>query len=109
MKNDLLIAKRVPLTFSLTAESIYISDEGEVTIVASELYPNSPLPKLTVEYLESLCSQFYFGNLERPHAIADIMLLNNYVRFRHYDEFYSALRQNLEEQRITIISSKLSL
>jgi hypothetical protein len=109
MFNSILISKNIQLTFKLIAKAIYVSPSGEITIVAKQYGPHTKLPQLTVEYLESLCSKFYYGGYSHPHAIADIMLLNGYLQTRYYGDFYANLRSNLEEQRVTIISSELSL
>ena len=109
MFNSVLISKNTQLTFKLIAKAIYVSSNGEVTIVAKHYGPNVKLPDLTVEYLEALCSKFYYGGYSHPNAIADIMLLNGYLQTRQYGDFYSNLHSNLEEQRVTVISSELFL
>ncbi len=108
MSNDsVLIAKNVQLTFKLTAKEIYVSNSGEITIITTQIGPNAPCPKLTVGYLESLCSEFYYGGKPRKHAIADILLLNSLLSSKAYGDFYECLRYNLDHQNLTIISSKI--
>lgn len=109
MNNCVLISKNVRLTFKLTAKSIYVTPQGEVIIVARKYAPNASVPNLTVEYLESLCSKFYYGGYTHKNAIADIMLLNNLISTSCYGDFYDALHNNLEQQRVTVISAELSL
>ena len=109
MNKTILISKNVRLTFKLTATAIYVSPIGEVFVTTSQYSPNAPFPELTVEYLESLCSKFYYGGYTHQNAIADILLLNGLLTTGHYDDFYDSLRQNLEEQKITVISSELYL
>ena len=106
MNNCILISKNVRLTFNLIAKSIYVTTQGDVIIVAKKYTPNATIPLLTVEYLESLCSKFYYGGYSHQNAIADIMLLNNYLTTSHYGDFYYALHNNLEKQRVTVISSE---
>ena len=107
--NPVLIAKNVRLTYRLTAKEIYVSSDGEVLIITSQFGPNAPMPELTVEYLESLCSRMYYGGYTHQNAIADIMLLNSVLTAKHYGDFYAALREHLSRQKITIISSELFL
>lgn len=108
MRSDsVLVSKNIRLTYKLTAKAIYVSPSGEVTLIVKQFGPNAPVPSLTVEYLESLCSQFYFGGYNHQNAIADIMLLNSVLRKRQYDGFYSALKENLTNNRMTIIASDL--
>lgn len=109
MNNYILISKDVRLSFSLTAKSVYVTNSGELVLSIKQYGPNLVLPQFTVEYLEALCSKFYFGGYTHHHAIADILLLNGYIRIYNYGDFYNALRSNLEEQRVTVISSELSL
>ena len=106
MLNDsILIAKNIQLTFKLVAKEIYVSNSGEITLITDQIGPNAPCPKLTVGYLESLCSKFYYGGKPRKHAIADILLLNSLLSSKDYGGFYENLRYNLENQNYTIISS----
>ena len=102
-----LIGKNIRLSYKLTAKAIYVSPDGEVTIFTSQFGPNAPIPHLTVEYLESLCSQLYYGGHNHKNAIADIMLLNSVLRKRQYDDFYASLQDNLAENKMTIIASVL--
>ena len=105
--NSVLIAKDTRLTFKLLANAIYVSPDGEVTIVAEQFGPNAEVPELTVDYLDAICSRFYYGGYTHQDAIADIMLLNSVLSLRDYDDFYSALENNLKSGKITIISSVL--
>ena len=107
MTDSVLIAKNVHLTARLTAAEIWVNSDGEVGIVASQFGPNAPVPDLDAEYLDSLCSKFYYGGYTHQNAIADIMLLNGILRRSQYDEFYESLSNNLRYRRITIIASKL--
>lgn len=109
MYNSILIAKNIPLTFKLTASEIYVSNDGEVTLVVKQLGPNAPCPDLTVEFLESLCRDFYYGGKMHRNAIADILLLNRLLSSYEYGDFYDSLRYNLDSQNITIISSEIFL
>ena len=109
MGDTILISKNVRLTFALTASAVYVSNRGELILHVIQFGPKLKLPQLSVEYLEALCSKFYYGGYAHKNAIADIMLLNGYIRAIHYDDFYEALRNNLEEQRVTVISSELCL
>jgi len=109
MSSTILISRNVRLTFALTAEEIHVTNTGELIIYAVQFGPNAEVPQLTVGYLESLCSQFYFGDYGHPHAIADILLLNGFLRANRYADFYSALQSNLEKNRATVISTELSL
>lgn len=85
-------------------EAIYVTSAGDVVISMPSFKPDSHLPQLTLDLLETLCSKFYFGKLKQKHAIADIMLLNGYLRAADYGDFYSTLESNLREQRATVIS-----
>ena len=105
--DSVLIGKNVRLTYQLTAKAIYVSPTGEVTIFTSQYNPDAKIPPLTVEYLESICSRLYYGGYNHKNAIADIMLLNSVLRKRQYDDFYSSLKDNLEENKMTIIASPL--
>jgi len=107
MIKQIIVAKNVRLTYKLIAKAIYVSNKGEVTIVTTQYGPNAPIPNLKAEHLEFLCSKFYYGGYSHRNAIADILLLNGYLSTRQYDDFYEELRNNLEEQRITVISSEL--
>ena len=107
MNNAILVSENVRLTFSLTATKIYVSSDGEVYLSLQSYNPKIKIPPLTVEYLESLCSKFYYGGYEHPTAIADIMLLNGFLSTRDYGDFYYLLRHNMLEQRLTIISAEL--
>ena len=109
MSKTILISKNVRLTFALTAKAIYVSNKGELFLSLVHFGPEIKIPQLTVEYLEALCSKFYYGGYAHPYAIADIMLLNGYIRAVHYGDFYNALRKNLEEQRVTVVSTELFL
>ena len=109
MNDCILISRNVRLTYKLIAKAIYVSRHGETIIVANHYTPNSKIPEITVDYLESLCSKFYYGGYSHKNAIADIMLLNNLISTSRYGEFYDALRNNLEQQRVTVIYSELFL
>lgn len=104
---SILIARNIRLTYKLTAKEIYVNPEGEITIIASQYGPNAPVPELTVEFLESLCSRFYYGGYNHKNAIADIMLLNSVLRGWQYDSFYDSLRSNLSDHKLTVITSEL--
>ena len=106
MSRTILIAKNVRLTYRLTATAIYISATGEICIHIESFGPNVKIPQLSVEYLDSLCSSFYYGGYTHKTAIADIMLLNGYLSSVDYESFYDSLRRNLEAQRMTIISTE---
>lgn len=107
MLNDsIIIAKNVPLTFKLTAKEIWVSNNGDVTIVTSQIGPNVTCPALTAEYLDSLCCDFYFGGKRHQNAIADILLLNRLLSRYEYGDFYDSLRYNLKSKTLTIITSE---
>ena len=103
--NSIIIAKDVQLTPKLTAKEIYISSDGEILISTDKPGPYTPYPKLTAEYLEHLCTKFYYGGKHRKHAIADILLLNRLISSKDYGDFYDNLNYNAENQNITIIAS----
>lgn len=106
MLNDsVLISRNIQLTFKLLAKEIYVSKSGELTLIVNQIGPYAPCPDLTVEYLEFLCSKFYYGGKPHKHAIADILLLNSLLRAYDYGDFYDSLRYNLEHRNVTIISS----
>lgn len=107
--NEILIAKNIPLTARLTAKEIWVSASGSVTLIAAQFGPNQPIPKLSVEYIDSLCSRFYYGAYAHKNAIADILLLNGFLTRSRYDTFYYALQQNLERGNILIVYSPLLL
>lgn len=110
MKSDdraILIARDIRLTFKLHAKAIYVSQAGEVTIVVEKLDPKEKLPELSADYLDAICSKFYYGGYLHQDAIADIMLLNSALSAKDYDDFYSALNNNLKSGNITVISSAL--
>ena len=102
-----LIAKNVQLTFRLTALELYVSSDGAVIIVSSQIGPNVQCPPLSVDYLESLCRDFYYGGKPHPNAIADILLLNRLLPKYEYGDFYDCLTYNLDNENITIISSEI--
>ena len=104
MYDSVVIARNVHLTSDLFAKSIYVTRNGEVSIVFNQDSPVTSIPELTVDYLDTLCSRFYYGGYSHKHAIADILLLNGLLSSRYYPDFYDALRNNLVEQRVTIIS-----
>lgn len=104
-----LIARNIRLTFKLVAKEIYVTPAGEVFITTRQFGPKAPIPDLTVEYLEAICSRFYYGGYAHQNAIADIMLLNSVLTAKHYGDFYNALRSNLSRHKITVISSELFL
>ena len=108
MLNDsVLIARNVRLTFKFTAKEIYVSSLGEVTIISSQIGPNAPCPTLNVDFLESLCCDFYYGGKPHNHAIADILLLNRLLKSSEYGDFYDSLQENLDSQTLTIVSSEI--
>lgn len=107
MYNSILIAKDIRLTFKLRASEIYVSNEGEVTLVVAQLGPHAPCPELSVEYLESICCDFYYGGKPHRNSIADILLLNRLLSSCDYGDFYDSLRYNLENHNLTIISSEI--
>ena len=107
MSDSILIAKNIRLTFKLTAKEIYVSNEGDVTIFTSQIGPYAPLPKLSCEYLESLCRDFYYGGNQHRHAIADMLLLNRLLSRNDYGDFYENLSYNLEHNYVTIIASEI--
>ena len=110
MNNSILISRNVRLTYKLTAKAIYVSNRGEVTIVLERFGPKiTEIPELSVDYLDALCSKFYYGGYTHANAIADILLLNSAISTAFYDDFYESLHNNLMKQRITIISSELFL
>jgi len=109
MKTDtVLVAKDIRLTFRTVAKSIYVSSHGEVTIVLERFGPEEPLPDITADYLDAICSRFYYGGYTHQDAIADILLLNGVLSHRDYDEFYSALKSNLCDGKITVIAFRPS-
>jgi hypothetical protein len=108
MSNDaIIIARNVQLTFKLKAKEIWVSPAGEVIIVASQLGPNAPCPSLSVEYLEALCCDFYYGGKRRANSIANILLLNRLLHTYEYGDFYDSLQNNLDSQNITIVVSEI--
>ena len=107
MSDAIIIARNVRLTFKLTAKEIWVSPDGEITIITSQLGPNAPVPPLNVEFLETLCCNFYYGGHPHPNAIADILLLNGLLKRYEYGDFYDNLRENLESQTMTIIVSDI--
>lgn len=107
LSDSILIAKNVQLTFKLTAKEVYVSCNGDITLIVKQLGPCAPCPDLTVEYLESLCRDFYYGGKPHRHAIADILLLNGLLSSFCYGDFYDSLRDNLENNSITVISSEI--
>lgn len=105
MRNDtVLISKDIKLTFRLVAKSIYVSSRGEVTLVLEQTGAKEPLPEISADYLDALCSRFYYGGYTHQDAIADILLLNGVLSKREFDGFYAALRENLSAGRITLVS-----
>lgn len=92
------------MTFRMTARAIYVSGSGEVTIVLEQTGPQEPLPEISADYLDALCSRFYYGGYTHQDAIADILLLNGVLSQKDYDGFYAALRENLSAGRITLMS-----
>ena len=107
-RNDsVLITKDISITPELSAKAIYVSASGEVTIIADRFDGSSDVPDLTVDYLDALCSRFYYGGYLHQDAIADIMLLNSVLSLRDYDDFYASLDQSLKNGNVTIISSTL--
>lgn len=104
---SVLIGRDIRLTFKLLAKAIYVSADGSVTIVLEQFGPKADFPELSVDYLDAVCSQFYYGGYLHQDAIADIMLLNSVLSLKEYDDFYSALESNLRSGNITIISSPL--
>jgi len=109
MKSDksVLIARNVRLTFKLVAKEVYVSGDGSVTVVAQQFGPNADFPDLTADYLDAICSKFYYGGYLHQDAIADVMLLNGVLSLGDYGDFYSALNSKLESGNITVISSVL--
>ena len=107
--DSVLVTKNVPLTTRLTAREIWVSKDGEITLFVSQFGPDQPIPRFTVEYLESLCMDFYYGGHVHLNAIADIMLLNGVLPHSRYEKFYQALRYNAEHGNLTIIRSSLFL
>ena len=105
--NSIIISRDIPLTARLRALELWVSKSGELTIIASQFGPKQPIPKLSMGYLESLCTQFYFGGLSRQNSIADIMLLNGFLTRSQYDDFYFSLEENLNNGNMTIIYSEL--
>ena len=107
MNNSVLISRNIQLSYKLTAKEIHITSSGEVILFTKHFGPKILIPNLTIDYLEALCSKFYFGGYTHQNAIADIMLLNGLLSTNNYGDFYDALRNNLAKQRVTIISSDL--
>ena len=109
MKSDnaVLIARNIRLTFKLMAKAIYVYGDGSVTIIAEQFGPLAKVPELSVDYLDAICSKFYYGGYLHQDAIADIMLLNSALTLSEYGDFYSALAENLSSGKITVISSVL--
>ena len=102
--NEFLIAKNTRLTCRTVAKSIYVSPNGEVTFVIDRVGIEEPLPEISAEYLDALCSRFYYGGYTHQDAIADILLLNGVLSLKDYDSFYSALKSNLRDGKITVIA-----
>lgn len=105
--NSVLIARDIQLTFNLRAKSIYVDSDGCVTIVLEHFGPKTEIPELTVDYLDAICSKYYYGGYTHQDAIADIMLLNSVLTSVEYDDFYSALESNLLAGNVSIISSPI--
>ena len=101
-----LISRDCVFPSGLRAAAVYVSTQGDVTIVAHEYSPKTGIPDLNAECLEAICSRFYYGGRNHRDAIADIMLLNGLIRRSEYDEFYAALNKNMQKRRLTIISSQ---
>ena len=105
MNNTVLISKNVRLTYKLTAEEIFVSNDGSVTMLIENYGPNISIPDLSLDYLEALCSRFYFGGEGHRAAIADIMLLNGVlVSILQYEDFYFKLGESLRNRRYIIIT-----
>ena len=107
MYESIIIAKNVPLTTRLTAKEILINAQAQITITALQFGPSQPIPKLTTDYLEYLCTKFYFGGYSRQHSIADILMLNGLLARDQYDDFYYVLGRTLSRGEFTIITSQL--
>lgn len=91
----------------LSAIAVYVSACGEVTIVTKGYSPKIGVPVLDTRYLEAMCSRFYYGGRDHRDAIADVMLLNGFLRRSEYDSFYAALNDNMMNRRLTIVSSQM--
>ena len=101
-----LIGKKVDLPNGLIADAIYVSTRGNVLLVAEKYSPKFGALSLDTEYLEAICSRFYYGGRCHCHAIADIALLNGALSISDYDTFYAALRASTENGNLTVISSQ---
>lgn len=104
---EVIIAKNVPLTARLKAKEIWVDSSANLTIVADQFGPEQAIPYMCVEYLEALCSKFYYNNYTHQNAIADIMLLNGILTRSDYEEFYDMLRESVESERYTVIWAEL--
>jgi len=105
--STVLIARDIQLTYKLRAKSIYVDSDGSVAIVMEHFGPKTQIPELTVDYLDALCSKFYYGGYTHQDAIADIMLLNSVLTRGDYGNFYSALESNLRAGNVSVISSPI--
>lgn len=102
-----VVARNERLTYDIEAAVIYVSPDGEVVIVADYFNPYAKIPDLSADYLDALCSRFYYGGYEHQDAIADILLLNGALTRDSYDDFYASLRDRLSRGEVTVISGEL--
>jgi hypothetical protein len=105
--HEVIIAKNIQLQSRLKAKEIWVSAFGDITIVADHFGPKQSIPYLCVEYLEAICSKFYFNNYTHQNAIADILLLNGALTRSDYEDFYDRLRDSTETERYTVIWAEL--
>ena len=105
--SSVLISKNVRLTSKILAKEIYVSADGSVTIIVEQFCPRAEFPALSVDYLDAICSKYYYGGYMHQDAIADVMLLNSVLSLKDYGDFYATLAENLKLGRLTIISSIL--
>lgn len=103
-----VVARNERLTYDVEASIIYVSPDGEVVIVADSFNPYAIIPDLSADYLDALCSHFYYGGYEHQDAIADILLLNGVLTRDSYDDFYASLRDRLSRGEVIVISGELS-
>lgn len=102
----ILIARNIPLSARLTALEIWVSPRGDITIYSAQ-YGYSQIPKLTTDYLDSLCSKHYYGTYTHRHAIADVMLLEGILSKDQYSDLYLNIDQAIRGGGVTVVASLL--
>lgn len=102
--NEVVVTRNARLPGGVLASAIYVSPAGEVYIVTDESSPKYSVPSVSNEYLEAVCSKFYYGGVSHRDAIAGILLLHGALSKNDFGVFYEALRANLSAGRVTVIS-----